>query len=255
MRIYGIASAEKPDRVGETALIDGMHIEPNAYINDEHGATSKMFNVLGHIVKSKKIFDIKECANEREKKCWNLAKAPFLYVEGALADEEEHPNAQAASSLVKYSAKHAEFNLGFSVEGGIDERKGNILTKTEVRGVSLTINPCNPLCRVFAMDDLAKSLTGDIRLPDKYKTTALSKRSFRKIPDEASLCKAKISFIKEVASLHKSGDIHKASVIKCWGCGSQKVYVTPRLPNACIACGEKFSMKDINKALNYEGDI
>ena len=248
MRIYGIASAQAPDKVDEIAMLKGMNVTSTPYINDEHGNASKMFNVLGLINMHKKIFSEKDCSNKREKQCWEYAKVPFLYVEGSLADEEEHPNAQAASALVKYSIQNPLFNLGFSVEGGIDEREGNKLTKTEVRGVSLTISPCNPLCKVFAMDNLAKSYH-KIDLPEKYKKAAPDKHSFIRIPEPRKLLKAKLEFVEEVSSLAKSNNLHKAKLMKCWQCGCQKVYIAPRLPNACTACGEGFSMKDISDAL------
>jgi hypothetical protein len=248
MRIYGIASAEAPDKVNETAILKGMSVVRNPYINDEHGSASKMFNVLGSINLHKKIYSEKDCANKRERQCWDYAKVPFLYVEGSLADEEEHPNAQAASALIKYATQNSSFNLGFSVEGSVDERDGNKLSKTEVRGVSLTISPCNPLCKVFSVDSLAKS-SRTIELPEKYKNAIGSLSSFIRIPDTRKLLKAKIDFIEEVSTLAKSNSLHKAKLVKCWNCGCQKVYIAPRLPNACSACGEGFSMKDISTAL------
>jgi hypothetical protein len=120
--------------------------------------------------------------------------------------------------------------------------------KTEVRGVSLTISPCNPLCKVFAMDNLAKSYH-QVELPEKYKNMAESKTSFIRLPDPSKLLKAKLEFVEEVFALKKSNDLHKAKLMKCWQCGCQKVYIAPRLPNACGACGEGFSMKDISEAL------
>lgn len=248
MDIYGIASAEIPDKDDEIAILKGMDVVPHPYINDEHGNASRMFNVLGLINMHKKIYSEKDCANEREKKCWEHAKVPFLYVEGSLADEEEHPNAQAASALVKYSIQNPRFNLGFSVEGGIDKREGNKLVKTAVRGVSFTISPCNPLCKVFAVNDLIKS-HNPIELPEKYKDVIQPRHSFIRLADPSKLVKAKLDFVEEVGSLMKSGNLHKAKMLKCWQCGCQKVYIAPRLPNSCSACGETFSMKDLSDAL------
>lgn len=258
MKVYGIASAEIPDKVNETAVLKGMDIAPVPYINDEHGDAARMFNVLGSIQTHKKIYSASDCANEREKRCWNHAKVPFLYVEGSLADEEEHPNAQAASALIKYAAQTPGFNLGFSVEGSVMEKEGDKLTKTAVRGVSLTISPCNPLCKVFSMDDLAKSYY-PVVLPEKYQHLVSSgkvRSSFVRTPDLNVLLKSKLDFVSEVSVLLKSNQLNRARLLKCWNCGCQKVYIAPKVPNNCVACGEAFSMKDLSTALlSKKGDF
>jgi hypothetical protein len=257
MKIFGIATAQVPDRVQEVVDLNGVNVVGNPYINDEHGSISRMFNVLGTITDYKKIFSQKDCADEKQLKCWKHCKVPFLYVEGEVFDEQEHPNAKAAAALVKYKAQHPDFRLGFSVEGGIGDRNGKNLLKTQVRGVSLTVNPMNPICQVWADGGLAKSFSAQpIELPDLYKSLIGKTpecRSIRKVPDLNRLVKAKIDFLEHVSDLKKSSpNIADARVIKCWNCGCQKVYIAPHMPNICNACDEPFTMDDVYQALLTE---
>lgn len=157
MKIFGIATAQTPDRVNELIRLDGVEVAKKPYINDEHGSISRLFNILGTITGIKKIFSQKECEGEKQLKCWNYCKVPFLYVEGEVFDEQDHPNARAAAALVRYKSQNPDFNLGFSVEGDIVKNKGKELLNTIVNGVSLTVNPMNPICQVWAEGGLKKS--------------------------------------------------------------------------------------------------
>lgn len=245
MRIYGIASTEALDRTGESVSLEGMDISGISLFNDEH-TDEGFFYVLGRILESKKIYSAKECTNEYELRCWNRVKRPFLYVYGELMDD--HPNAAAASSLIKYSIKHPEFPVGLSVEGSTLERDGSRLTKTRVRNVSLTVRPANTDCIVFACDDLTKSFE-DVQLPERYKNVQ-NRKQFRNIPSEEQRFLAKSEFIQELKELLQKDDqtIEGASIIRCFGCGQSKIFMKSRLPNRCVACGDSFSMTDIFKA-------
>ena len=254
MKIFGIATAQCPDRVQEVINLDGVDVKGTPYINDEHGSISRMFNILGTVTDYKKIYSLKDCEDEKQRICWNHCKVPFLYVTGEVFDEQEHSNAKAAAALVKYKSQHPHFGLGFSVEGDIGMRQGKNLTKTVVNGVSLTVNPMNPVCQVWADGGLAKSASSaPVELPELYKSLIgknPESRSIRKVPVLSRLVKAKLDFLEEVSNLKKScKDLSDARVIKCWNCGCQKVYVAPHMPNICSACDEPFTMDDVYQAL------
>lgn len=248
MLIYGIAATETKDRTGESIDLNGMDISDIRLLNDEH-SSDRFFEILGYIDSSKKIFSEKDCDDEYQLKCWNSIKKPFLFIAGKLMDE--HPNAQSAISLIKYSAQNPNYPVGLSVEGSTLERQGSKLLKTKVKNVSLTIKPANPECKIFAKTDLTKSFD-KISLPEKYKNIKESRKQFREMPSKEKRLLAKSSMLQDLVNLAKSNsepEILGATVMKCWNCGEGKTFLKSRLPNRCIACNERFTMSDIYKAL------
>lgn len=226
-----------------------MDISSIRLLNDEH-ASDTMFQILGHITQAKKIVSVKDCEDEYQVRCWKALNRPFLYIRGKIADEEGHPNATAAASLIKYGLQNPDFKVGLSVEGSTLERKGSDLTKTKVKNVSLTVKPANPHTFILPVNDLAKSFD-KVELPEQYRNVE-GRKQFRSVPDTEKILLAKSVFLKELKELAKSDSatMDSAAVIKCWNCGQSKLFMKSRLPNRCIACGEAFSMSDIFKARN-----
>lgn len=248
MLIYGIAATETKDRTGESIDLNGMDISDIRLLNDEH-SSDRFFEILGYIDQAKKITSEKDCEDEFQLKCWNSLKKPFLYIAGKLMDD--HPNAQSAAALIKYSMQNPNYPVGLSVEGATLERQGQKLLKTKVKNVSLTIKPANPECRIFAKTDLTKSFD-KVDLPEKYKNVSESRRQFRELPSKQMRLLAKSALLADLVTLAKSNDeleISGATIMKCWNCGEGKTFLKSRLPNRCMACSERFTMSDIYKAL------
>lgn len=249
MEIFGCAGTEDVDRVGERVMLDGMDISNIRLFNDEHESNT-MFQILGHISEAKKICSEKDIEDDYQRKCWEKLHRPFLYVRGNLADDDGHPNAQAAASLIKFGMQNPDFKVGLSVEGSTVERKGSDLTKTKVKNVSLTVKPANPNTFIMPVNDLAKSAE-PITLPEQYRN-AVGRKQFRNLPSAEERLLAKSNFLQELKELSKSDSEsqNSAVVVKCWNCGENKLFMKMRLPNRCLACGEAFSMSDLFKAKN-----
>ncbi|MEM4379124.1 MAG: hypothetical protein QXL01_00355, partial [Thermoplasmatales archaeon] len=167
LRIYGIGATEALDNAKEKVILDGLDISHLRGIKDEHPDQDNFFHLVGSVTYAKKIKSEKDCENEYQKRCWNYVKAPFLYAEGMLADDEGHPNAQSAAAMIKFTQRpDIPLKMGFSVDGGVLERRdesgrpsenGKILSKTVATNLSLTVKPCNPQCRIWMFNDLTKS--------------------------------------------------------------------------------------------------
>jgi rubrerythrin len=266
LQIYGIAAAQNPDNAGETLNIQNLDTSKLRYINDEHG--DKMFDFIGGIRTHKKIFSEKDCENPYQLKCWQSAKVPFLYIEGELADDEGHPNAQSAASLLKFTTQRNDvpFKLGFSIEGGIIEKlrpdgspeqrdeegqligeAGVNISKAVATGTTLTVKPCNPKCQVWLVNDLRKS---DIQsVPPKAYYEALKKSraatSFRENPEVKLMLK--MEELKKSLNSYVKG----FTSIKCHHCGNGTRFFksTNDLPNHCPSCNNRFRMSDIWNAI------
>jgi ribosomal protein L37E len=251
LKIYGVAAVQSPDRVGETIIIKDINTDALRYINDEH--SGDMFSMLGAITAHKKILSRNDCVSPRHIKCWDKVQKPFLYVEGELADEHDHPNAQAAAALLKFTHQHPELPLkvGFSIEGGILQRgegkQHSTLEKTQGEGVSLTVKPCHPDVQLFLQNDLMKSLV-PIDMPPKY-IEALKKSGYTPSFKETKYTQLlpKLEKLKKSMEQFVDGITH----ISCKKCGqSTRLFKSSHeWPNACHKCGNGYKMKDIYKAL------
>jgi hypothetical protein len=141
--IQGIASTEDVDAQGESVLQQGIDFGPllkDGFINSDHAAGFE--NLIGQPL---------------EAHITNVAGKPALFVKGVLFDGV--PRADAAWALLNSLEKgRAEGTttrrLGWSVEGAVLERRGNLIAKSVVRHVALTHQPV--AYGTFA--DLAKSL-------------------------------------------------------------------------------------------------
>jgi hypothetical protein len=251
MIVYGIGAAQVADKVGETIDIKGLDVSDLRYLNDEHG--DKMSDMLGSIRKYKKIFNEKDADSDWQKRCWREVKAPFLYFEGEIIDDMEHEDAKAAKALMRYVTAHPELPLrvGGSVEGGIVERTGpdnKFLTRTVGKGISLTVKPCNSACKVFMAQDLQKSEPPSC-MPEKYQQRLLETWYTPQIREPAF-----VSLQDQLEILHKSvvslfGQFTDVSCKKC-GHSDRFFKSSNSWPNACVSCGDRFTMKQLFNALS-----
>jgi len=250
-RIYGIGAAENPDNSGETILIDNIDTSKLRYWNDEHGEDA--WSMIGSIDYHKKIHNLQECEDDRQRRCWNVAKVPFLYVAGELADDTGHPNAEAAAALIKFTAGRPDIplHIGGSVEGGILQRSGadnKTLSNTIATGISFTIKPCNPRCSLFLENDLMKSEVSST--PPQAYYEALKKSA----ATSSFIERPQLILWMQVETLKKSLDDYLGGFtsMKCHGCGEPHRFFksSKDIPNGCGKCGRSFRLSDVWKALN-----
>lgn len=264
-RIYGIVAAQLPDNVGETILLEGLEDRLKA-IKDEHDEDS-MFRKVGAINFSKKIFSEKDCENPKQLRCWKHVKVPFLYAEGELADDTDHPNARAAAALLKFGARpDINMPIGFSVDGGIIERldkagnptedknEGKTLSRTLATAAAITVKPCNPKCAVFLENDLAKS---DLAAPPPqvyYKAVKRAQKTSSVIENEHERALFQFKLLTGMQKLQKSLTDYFAAFTstKCHKCGHTMRFfkASSDLPNACEKCHSQLSLNQLWKALN-----
>lgn len=261
-RIYGIGAAQNPDNIGETIFLDGLDISKLHALKDEHPLEPRFLDFLGSVDYAKKIYSEKDCENEKQLRCWRSAQVPFLYAEGELADDQEHPDALAAASLLKFcEAKgNTPLNIGWSIDGAILERKdqagnftenketGKNLTKTAGYALSLTVKPCNPKCKVFLENDLTKS-DMNMSAPASYF------EALKKSPSKTSITENQWFLLHaKTETLKKSLDDYLSGFtsMKCYNCGESIRFfkATKNMPNVCNNCGHHHSLQKIWKALN-----
>lgn len=181
--IDGIAASENIDSSGEIISIEGMDIsslDKTGNFNWEH-KKDQPNQIVGKILKAKKIFKEEDCSNERERYFWNKCKVPFVYVMGELFDEYTDSSKHVAG-LFKYDADKKGVNehnvVGFSIEGAKLEKKGMTITRSIARKCTITEAPCNKAAIAEQMpekpakkDDLAEGLADFFKSEDSFKTT------------------------------------------------------------------------------------
>jgi len=263
-KLFGVVAAQNVDSANE--IIDLQGLQDNLkFLRDEHSELSA-FRIIGSVTKSKKIFTEKDCEDEKQKRCWNHVKVPFLYAEGELFDGDKdspHPNADAAAAILKYcNANDVSLKPGFSVDGAILERKdesGNItenrhtgkhLSKTQASSAAFTVMPCNPKCAggIFLENDLQKS---NFQPSGEKYFEALQKsnsplQSFSGYSDELAL-------LYNLSKLHKSLESlqNAHTSVKCQQCGKGAMfYKAGSIPNVCQKCGSNYTIKQIWDSLN-----
>jgi ribosomal protein S27E len=253
--VYGIGAAQAPDNIGETILVDGMDLSKCRILSDEHGdddGNIPFFRIIGSITKTKPVHNEKECEDAYQLKCWKHAGVPFVYVEGQLADDTDHPDAKAAAALLKFCQQpNIPLQIGLSVEGGTISRSGpekKILAQTIASGFALTVKPCNLKCALFLKNNLAKS-DRNIAPPARYFEALKKSQSTTSIFQNKTFM---LQYLKE--KLKKSINDYQGAFthIKCYNCGHAHRFFksTDKMANGCSKCGEYFPMSEIWKALN-----
>jgi hypothetical protein len=272
-KIFGIMTAEVPDKVGETIQVKGVNLQFCRYISDEHADGPS--TTVGAITRTKKILKESDCSTPREKRCWEAAKVPLVYFEGELADGEGHANAAATAALIAFTASRPELPLkvGASIEGYTlgragdkDTEKGKIITGCLAEGLAVTTRSCNPICQVWPWSDIKKSeieitdelldrLVAESTTKPPLPSIRESKRMQRQQIREAA--QKLLDIIKSIKpeTLKKSlDDWNKGGQceMKCHKCQhTEKLEKASRnFKNRCPKCGHPFTMSDFWNALN-----
>ncbi len=149
LKIDMIAGSQLRDTQGEMLSVEGADISEleagRGRLNDNHG--KGFFNAIGRVTGAKKIFKSSDCTTERHQYYWDKVKAPYIYVEGELYDDEDHPNARAAAAILRNIHKaDTPLQLKASVEGGVLARgisDNTLLARTKIHSVALTFTPAN----------------------------------------------------------------------------------------------------------------
>lgn len=276
IKIYGVGTCELPDHQGETVVVSGVDTSGLRMITDEHAtANAGLSAILGAITGFRAINSLKDCKDEKQRKCWEQAQSPFIYFEAELADGEGHPNAQAAAALLAFQEKHPDYPLRIraSIEGAITERSEDkkTLQKTKATGFALTAKPCNPRCTVFVEESSALSksmaesgLTKPV-VPEAYlaslqeapQRSAFGGKTEAETMEEVSVRIQKLKALIEQRknSLAKSLDDYKKGVetsLSCPGCSHTHRFFkhSKEIPNRCRQCGEPYSMRQLFKAMD-----
>lgn len=150
--VHGIAASEHLDSSGERLIIRGIDISSlergEGTLNYEHKNDTPS-QTVGKILKAKKIFSEEDCEDDHQKYFWEKCQAPFLYIVGELLDGVGHQQAQEIAAMLKYDAQkrregaETKNMINFSIEGSKLEKKGNEISHSIARKVTLTITPCN----------------------------------------------------------------------------------------------------------------
>ena len=157
-KIEGIAAAETIDSSGEVLEMRGLDtssLEKDGILNWEHSAKEPS-QIVGKILKSKKIFGEKDCETESQLRYWNRIKVPFLWIVGELFDDVGHNGAQDVAAMARYDQRMRQKGLlgkngvkplvNFSVEGSKINKEGANIKSSIARKISVTIHACNKVC-------------------------------------------------------------------------------------------------------------
>ncbi len=146
--VDGIGASQNIDSSGEIVDISGLDIsslEVDGSLNWEH-KKDLPDQLVGKILKAKKIFSDKDCEDDRQKYFWEKCKVPYLYVLGELFDDYTD-SARTVAGLFRYDLDHRGKNakdvVGFSVEGATIHKNGNTITRSIARKITCTSLPCN----------------------------------------------------------------------------------------------------------------
>lgn len=188
MILTGALATSAIDSSGEVLDIDGADIsllqEKKGFVNIEHimpedddqestpVEAEEGEKLVGKIIFARKIKSLEDCQDEDQRRWWKVYKLPMIYGAVRLFDGAGHKNAQAIAAVIRdHIANNEPLEVGFSVEGATLKRDGYKLKETIIRGVALTVKPCN------------KSATADLvydpKAPEGYQVLPQGKAIFK----------------------------------------------------------------------------
>lgn len=174
--VHGIGASENIDSSGEIVSIAGLDIsslDKDGVLNWEHKSDTPA-QVVGKILKARKIFTDADCEDENQLYFWNKCKVPYLYIMGELLDEYSD-SAREVAGKFRYDNDKKNQNeralMNFSVEGSKIAKEGITVTRSIARKITITILPCNKaaVAEMIVVD--AKPKKGNI--DELFKTEAI----------------------------------------------------------------------------------
>lgn len=167
--LHGIGTVQFLDKSAEVIELSGMDITSLAktgVINYEHKSDVPA-QLVGKILKAKKIFTKDDCSNDHELYFWNKVKTPYLYIMAELLDDY-CDSAKHVAGILRYDRDKKDQNeyamAWFSVEGSEipNSRKiSQVISRAIARKVTLTTAPCNQSCAVEILDNQAPKIKDD----------------------------------------------------------------------------------------------
>lgn len=146
--IDGVGASENIDSSGERISIAGLDdssLALDGVFNWEHHKDIPA-QIVGKVLKSKKIFSEKDCEDERQLYYWNKILTPYLYVMGELFDDYKE-SAKEVAGMFRYDADKKGQNernvMNFSIEGAKIDKQGMDIIRSIARKVTITVLPCN----------------------------------------------------------------------------------------------------------------
>jgi hypothetical protein len=215
MLISGIGACEAIDSSGEILKMDGLDItslERDGVFNVEHESKS-MSNIVGKILKAKKIFSEKDCENDSQLKFWKQVNIPYLWIMGELFDDVGHIEAMNLAALLRYDMKAKSEGkytedmaqlVNLSVEGAKLRKEGNIVVRSIARKISITITPCSKVAsaEIHSMQEQKSEKKKNGKLPDLsiFKSETLSLPSADVLESLEKADQPKLSIVKPAAT-------------------------------------------------------
>lgn len=167
MIIDGILGSSAIDSSGEILSIEGADISDvdagTVLANWEHAPGEKGADtIVGRVVFAKKLYSKDDCDNERQRMYWDKLEMPMIYGRIRLFDTAGHKQAKAIAAIIRDQVAHDEsLCIRLSVEGSTLSKKNNVLERTVIRALALTVRPCNRTA--------VTGLISDEDAPDGYK--------------------------------------------------------------------------------------
>jgi hypothetical protein len=164
MTLDGILGSAAIDSSGEILNIEGADISDwergRMLLNWEHRGTKDKDHtandIVGKVVYAKKIFKATDCETDRQRKYWDKIQLPFIYGVCRLFDKADHENAKSIAAIIRDNHANGEpLNCEFSIEGHTLKQDGNVLKKTIVRKVAVTVSACNKTANGELLSDPA----------------------------------------------------------------------------------------------------
>lgn len=215
-----IASTPDKDVAGETLDIGGADISPltdnRGYLNSDH--RNDFANTVGKVLEAKKIMKAEDCTTPTQIKYWKEVQKPFIWAKGELYDGVGHKEADSIAAIYKfYMAKGEAPPIKISVEGKTLERDGTNLKRTLIKGLALTLAPCNRKTK-SEVTMITKSMGVDVN--SLFKSEASS--NFVEVEDSpieklmalAQQAKAMISDIKKSESTQTMPELKSPKLLE-----------------------------------------
>lgn len=180
--LHGVGTVQFIDKSAEIVDIKGIDISSLAkmgIVNYEHLSTLPA-QLVGKILKAKKIFKKEDCSNEHELYFWNKVKIPYVYIMAELLDDY-CDSAKHVAGVLRYDRDKKTQNeyaiYWFSVEGSeIPNSRTNsqIVSRGIARKVTLTSTPCNQACAAEILENQAPKVKDDFEELFKSKEEAIT---------------------------------------------------------------------------------
>lgn len=182
--IHGIAASEHLDSSGERISVKGLDITSlpvDGVYNWEH-KNDNSFQIVGKILKAKKIFSQEDCADEHELYFWNISQAPFVYTVGELFDGVGHKAAAEVAAMFRYDTiarkegRPGRNVVNFSIEGSKLGKEGQDIQKSLGRKITITTAACNKVAIAEELSPLAEQKDQSLDFAKSEQFASLEKK-------------------------------------------------------------------------------